>query len=423
METVKLPSGVSIPKITPEEAERRCYLSKERLDMMHLSPVGQPAACSGEGDDLTFYYDPARVTEAAPELWYKPMMDEHEPVDVIELPSGAEVEKLSTKRAAAMGFYTRERLDQMNYDVVEEPVAYNLRSDGTMIYFYDKRTAVRRPLKCTVCGKDVRYKRKMCRACFERDLAIRRAEGDAYREQSFGLERERVLFFDLELTGVYDHDEIISVSITNANGEVLMDTLVKPLRKKKWNRTEKIHGITPAMVQDAPLLDDIIPALKKMFENADNLIAFGVSTDYSHIKYIYDSISEQEALRKKTRCCALEFVRFQSEHYPDDNHASLVDAMRTLGIGWDGIPHSSIADTIACMKVWEALFPHYYTTPMPELTDYSAMTPAASPAFNEATGEYVDRDRTPAVHTETIEEAELEIETDLPHANKEESHV
>ena len=396
METVKLPSGVSIPKMTPEEANRRSYLSKEMLDMMHLSPVGNPAACSGEGDNLVFYYDPARVTETAPELWYRPMMDEHEPVDVIELESGAEVEKLSTKRAAAMGFYTAERLDQMNYDVVAEPVAYNLRSDGSMIYFYDKRTAVRRPLKCIACGKDVRYKRKMCRACFERDLAVRRAEGDAYRDQSFGMKRERVLFFDLELTGVYDHDEIISVSITNANGEILMDTLVKPARKKKWNRTEKIHGITPAMVQDAPLLDEIIPTLKEMFANADNLIAFGVSTDYSHIKYIYDSISEQEALRKKTRCCALEFVRFQNEHYPEDNHASLVDAMRTMGIGWDGIPHSSIADTIACMKVWEALFPHYYTTPMPELPDYSAMTPAAAPAFNEATGEYVHSQSTAA---------------------------
>ena len=397
-ETVKLPSGgtVTIPKLAPEEAERRCYLTREMLDLMHLAPVGQPVACSGKGEDVIFYYDPARVTEAAPELWYKPLVEQHEPVDVIELESGAEVEKLSTKRAAAMGFYTRERLDQMNYDVVEEPVAYNLRSDGTMIYFYDKRTAVRRPLKCTVCGKDVRYKRKMCRACFERDLAIRRAEGDAHREKHYNMERERVLFFDLELTGVYDHDEIISVSITNGCGEVLMDTLVRPLRKKKWNRTEKIHGISPAMVQDAPTLDDIIPTLKEMFANADNLIAFGVSTDYSHIKYIYETEREQEALRKKTRCCALEFVRFQNEHYPDDNHASLVDAMRTMGIGWDGIPHSSIADTIACMKVWEALFPNYYTTPMPELPDYSAMTPAAAPAFNEATGEYVRGEDEPA---------------------------
>ncbi len=394
--SMKLPSGASIPCLTPAEADRRGYLSRDLLNLMHLAPMGDPVAY-GETDapdaQPLYYYDPNRVAEVAPELWYRPAMDEHEPVDVITLESGVEVEKLSTKRAAALGYYTRERLDQMNYDVVEEPVAYNKRSDGSMLFFYDKRTAVRRPLMCTACGRDVRYKRKLCRACFERDLAHRRAEGDAYRDRVFGYDRERVLFFDLELTGVYDHDEIISVSITNAKGEVLMDTLVKPRRKKKWNRTEKIHGISPAMVQDAPTLDELIPTIKEMFENADNLIAFGVSTDYSHIKYIYESISEQEALHDKVRCCALEFVRFQNEHYPDNNHASLVDAMQCLGIEWDGIPHSSIADTIACMKVWEALFPHYYTTPLPPLPDYSAMKPAAAPAFNEATGEYITPER------------------------------
>ncbi len=409
-QTMKLPSGASIPRVTAEEAARRSYLSGELLNLMHLSPVGDPVAFDEEGDRVVYYYDPNRVSETSPELWYRPAMDAREPVDVITLESGAAVEKLSTKRAAALGFYTRERLDQMNYDVVEEPVAYTIRPDGSYLYFYDKRTAVRRPLKCTVCGKDVRYKKKMCRACFEKDLAVRRAEGDAHRERSYGMDRSRVLFFDLELTGVYDHDEIISVSITNANGEVLMDTLVKPLRKKKWNRTEKIHGISPAMVQNAPTLDELVPAIKEMFANADNLIAFGVSTDYSHIKYIYDSISEQEALHKKVRCASIEFVRYQSEHFPDNTHASLVDAMACLGIGWDGIPHSSIADTIACMKVWEALFPHYYTTPMPVLPDYSAMTPAAAPTFNEATGEYVDKAlRDPAAAPAAAEQEEAYV--------------
>ncbi len=397
---MKLPSGAIIPRVTAEQAEKRGYLSRALLNLMHLAPMGDPVAfgvvndtvvgeADGQEGEIVYYYDPNRVSGVAPELWYRPAMDEHEPEDVITLDSGAEVERLSTKRAAAMGFYSRERLDQMNYDVVEEPVAYTTRSDGSYVYFYDQRAAVRRPLKCTACGKDVRYKKKLCRACFEKDLAVRRAEGDAHRAKAYGMERDRVLFFDLELTGVYDHDEIISVSITNANGEVLMDTLVKPLRKKKWNRTEKIHGISPAMVQDAPTLDELVPTIKEMFEHADNLIAFGVSTDYSHIKYIYESLSEQEALHKKTRCASIEFVRYQNEHFPDNTHASLVDAMECLGIGWDGIPHSSIADTIACMKVWEALFPNYYTTPLPPLPDYSAMKPAAAPAFNEATGEYV----------------------------------
>ena len=65
-------------------------------------------------------------------------------------------------------------------------------------------------------------------------------------------------------------------------------------------------------------------------------------------------------MHDKTRCCANEFVRYIHEHRPDVVHASLVDAMETMGIAWDGIPHTSIADTIACQKVWDALFPHYY---------------------------------------------------------------
>ena len=353
-----------IPRLSPEEAEHRHYLSLDLLNLMHLAPVGEPAACAVGGDGETIYYfDPNRVVEADPELWYRSVNEQRE---TTTLESGVVVEKMGTKRAAAMGYYTAERLNQMNYDVVMEPVAYTVRNDGSKIFFYDKRTAIRRPLLCTVCGKGVRYKRKMCRDCFERDLAVRRAEGDAYRARAHHMDRTRVLFFDLELTGVYDHDEIISVSIMNAMGEVLMDTLVKPLHKKKWNRTEKIHGITPAMVQDAPTLDELIPSIKEMFARADNLIAYGVSTDYSHIKYIYETEEEQEALRRKTRCAAIEFVRYQNEHYPDNTHASLVDAMATMGITWEGIPHSSIADTIGCMKVWEALFPNYYSTPAPE---------------------------------------------------------
>ena len=69
---------------------------------------------------------------------------------------------------------------------------------------------------------------------------------------------------------------------------------------------------------------------------------------------------EQNALHDKISCCANEFVRYIHEHRPDVVHASLTDAMECLQIAWDGIPHSSIADTIACKKVWERLFPNYY---------------------------------------------------------------
>ena len=355
--TMKLRSGATIPQMTPAEAERKNYLTRPILNKMHLMPAGDPVAYEqNEDGSITYFFDPARVVEAPPELWYAPA----QATETMTTESGATVVRMSTKRAISCGYYSKERLDQMNYDVIEEPVAYTVRNDKSILYFYDKKTAVRRPLMCVECGRDVRYRRKLCKSCFEADLAIRRAEGDAHRNARYHQARRKVLFFDLELTGVYDHDEILSISIVDGTGEVIMDTLVRPAHKKKWKRTEKIHGITPDMVIDAPTLVELTPKLKEIFAEADILIAYGISTDYSHIKKIYESRAEQEELHKKARCAANEFVRFQSEHYPDMVHASLGDAMERLGVAWDGVAHTSIADTIGCAKVWEKLFPNYY---------------------------------------------------------------
>ena len=355
--TLKLKSGATIKQVTRTEANKKNYLTRGVLTQMHLMPSGDPVAFDrAEDGSLIYYFDPERVVEAPPEQWYFPRARKEEK----QLESGSTIERMSIKRAASCGYYTKERLLQMHYEVIEEPVAFTRRRDKEVVYFYDKMTTLRMPLMCVKCGGDVRFKKKLCRACYEEDLVVRRAEGDAHRNAYYGMDRSRVLFFDLELTGFYDHDEIISISIFNALGEKIMDTLVRPVHTKKWKRTEKIHGITPEMVKDAQTLEELTPEIKEIFAGADNLIAYGVSTDYSHIKYIYETEKERKALHSKIRCCANEFVRYIHEHRPDIEHASLTDAMACFGIEWDGVAHTSIADTIGCMKVWETLFPHYY---------------------------------------------------------------
>ena len=355
--TLKLKSGATIKQVTRAEANKKNYLTRGVLTQMHLMPSGDPVAFDkAEDGSLIYYFDPEKVVEAPPEQWYFPRARKEEK----QLDSGSTIERMSIKRAASCGYYTKERLLQMHYEVIEEPVAFTRRRDKEVVYFYDKMTTLRMPLMCVKCGKDVRFKKKLCRACYEEDLAIRRAEGDAHRNAYYGMDRSRVLFFDLELTGFYDHDEIISISIFNALGEKIMDTLVRPVHTKKWKRTEKIHGITPDMVKDAQTLEELTPEIKEIFAGADNLIAYGVSTDYSHIKYIYATEKERKELHSKIRCCANEFVRYIHEHRPDIEHASLTDAMACFGIEWEGVAHTSIADTIGCMKVWERLFPHYY---------------------------------------------------------------
>lgn len=354
---MQLRSGVTIHEISKDEANSKNYLTRQSLSKMHLMPSGEPIAFEVAPDgNIIYYFTPDKVVEAPPEMWYSPRAK----VEPMTLESGTVIERMSIKRAASCGYYTKERLLQMNYETVEEPVAYTQRADKSILYFYDKRTAKRLPLMCVKCGRHIRFKKKLCEACYEEDMAIRRAEGDAHRSAYYGMDPEKVLFFDLELTGFYDRDEILSITIVDATGKLIMDTLVKPVHTKKWKRTEKIHGITPEMVEDAPTLEEIIPTIKEIFAAADNLIAYGVSTDFSHIKTIYATEAERDALHEKIRCCANEYVRYIHEHRPDLINASLIDAMDCFSIEWEGTPHSSLADTIACRKVWAALFPHYY---------------------------------------------------------------
>ena len=199
--TSKTRSGASIPCISKNEAAARSLLTREELSQMHLLPAGELVAFTYLDDNtVTYYFNPENVTEAPPELWYGAKKE------TMTLESGSIIDRMSVKRAAAYGYYTKERLKTMNCEPIEEPVAYTVRSDGSVVYFYDKKTSSRLPLMCVKCGKSIRFKKKLCRECYEEDLAERRIEGDAHRNAHYEMDRSRVLFFDLELTGFYDRD-------------------------------------------------------------------------------------------------------------------------------------------------------------------------------------------------------------------------
>ena len=177
--TITLRSGAKIHRIKKKELDSKCYLTRAMLSQMHLSPVGDPVAYDISTDGSTIYYfDPSRVKETPPELWYK---DTTKPREEMTLESGTVIERMSVRRAASYGYYTEDRLKQMMYEVHEEPVAYTYKGDKSVLYLYDKKTAVRLPLNCIRCNKEVRYRRKLCKKCYEEEMAQQRVEGDAHR--------------------------------------------------------------------------------------------------------------------------------------------------------------------------------------------------------------------------------------------------
>lgn len=344
-----------LPRIGVEDAARRHLLSDKVLQQMHLMPSAAPVARGTDRDgNEIFYFNPEKVKEAPPAAWYGKRASAAAPDEP------QEPRRMSPRRAAALGLYPAEVLARMYYQPTEAAVAYYIKKSGERVELFDRATCSRLPLPCTKCGKGERFRAKLCRDCYRRELSEKRAVGDKRRAAYYGMARERVLFFDLELTGVYEHDEVLSVSIVNGKGETVFDTLTRPERQKRWRRTEKIHGITPDMVKNAPTLAEIAPQLCEILTDADRLVAFGTSTDFMHLKRIYKTREERACLRQKLLDCAAEFSQYVHEHEIELTHLSLTDAMAHFSLTWEGAAHTSAADTDACRRVFEELFPHYY---------------------------------------------------------------
>ena len=89
---------------------------------------------------------------------------------------------------------------------------------------------------------------------------------------------EKIVCYDLETTGLdyEDKDEILSVTFIDGNGNALLNTLIKPETRKRWPNAQKINGISPSMVKDAPEFDDVRGEVQTILDNADLIIGYNI---------------------------------------------------------------------------------------------------------------------------------------------------
>lgn len=60
------------------------------------------------------------------------------------------------------------------------------------------------------------------------------------------------------------------------DGNILMNTYIKPDHRRTWVKAEKFNHITPAMVKDAPSFDDVGEKFSNILFHADVLIAYNM---------------------------------------------------------------------------------------------------------------------------------------------------
>lgn len=163
----------------------------------------------------------------------------------------------------------------------------------------------------------------------------------------------KTYYLDLETTGfTVGDDEIVSISIIDEDGCVVMDQLVKPKNRSIWHDAQAIHHISPAMVKDSPTFDEIKDSVLKIYQAADQVIIYNADFDSEFIAY---AASEYELIESKSMCCMKRFAEIYgeySEYLEDYKWQKLSKAMNYYHLSWIGDPHASLTDTYACRAVW-----------------------------------------------------------------------
>lgn len=89
------------------------------------------------------------------------------------------------------------------------------------------------------------------------------------------------IVIDTETTGLpgKQKQEVLSLAITDLDGNVLFYDLIKPKERKRWPKAQEIHGISPADVKDKQTLEERLPDIEPIFNSASVVVGYNVKFD------------------------------------------------------------------------------------------------------------------------------------------------
>ena len=156
-----------------------------------------------------------------------------------------------------------------------------------------------------------------------------------------------LLILDTETTGLGAGTEVVELSMIDMTGQVVMDTLVKPSYTTSWDGAERIHGISPAHVADAPSIEDLMPELNKYLCQAEGLIIYNRQYDLGILREAYQKAGCLMP-RVNTYCAMLTYGKAVKA----SKWQSLVKAAAHVGHVWTGEAHRALSDCYATLDVW-----------------------------------------------------------------------
>lgn len=183
------------------------------------------------------------------------------------------------------------------------------------------------------------------------------------------------LFFDTETTGLWGDAEIVSISVVDHVGTVLLDTYVKPVHpiveqeyeeydEYDWKHRNYgpgltafgVNGISNAMVANAPGWAEVAELLRTMFAGR-TVIAFNMEFDHGKLdsNCQQHSVPPIEAARWECLMLAVSaYIGDWNWKYRDWRYQSLATACYTFGVERHG-SHTAAGDCLDALAALRGL--------------------------------------------------------------------
>lgn len=158
----------------------------------------------------------------------------------------------------------------------------------------------------------------------------------------------KIVVLDTETTGLDQaSDEPVSIAMIDGEGNVILDTLVKPLMKQSWEGAQRVHGISPGDVKDAPHMANLYPTIEKAIEEADLVVGYNLQFDLGMLNQAVEPSKQFDVMR--------EFAKVHGQVRDDGSRKWSKLAECAAHYGYRFQPHGALGDCNATLHCYNAL--------------------------------------------------------------------
>ena len=176
------------------------------------------------------------------------------------------------------------------------------------------------------------------------------------------LKNSRIIVLDTETTGFKADDEVLQVSIVDANGKELLNQYFKPEHKTSWENAEKVNHISPSSTKDKPYLKEHKEKIEKMLHSADLVVGYNTGFDMKMLEQ--NGIQVPKDRKYVDLMIPFAEVKGEKNEYGRPKWQKLVTCAKEYGFPADSAEwHNSLGDTMATKYCFNEMRDRGHITP------------------------------------------------------------